>query len=161
MRRSQIAAATTLMVLALGTAIARLEAQTPNALAGTWTLDVAKSKYSPGPAPKTLTLMIEDTADGMKTASDVVMADGQTYRTTYTAKVDGKDYPLVGSPFADTVALETKGNNRLRTDKKSGKVVMRYDGVLSADGKTFTVDQKGTGAKGEPVHNTLVLVKKM
>ena len=33
---------------------------------GTWKLDVAKSKYSPGPAPKSLTLKFEATADGIK-----------------------------------------------------------------------------------------------
>jgi len=41
---------------------------------GTWKLNTAKSKYSPGPAPKSLTLTWEATADGIKHAADGVTA---------------------------------------------------------------------------------------
>ncbi len=37
---------------------------------GNWKLDVAKSKYKPGPGPKSLTLKFEATADGIKLTSD-------------------------------------------------------------------------------------------
>ena len=57
--------------------------------------------------------------------------------------------------------MTKKGNARTQVDKKGGKVVMTYDGVLSADGKTFTVQMKGTDEKGQPVNNSLVYVKKM
>jgi hypothetical protein len=56
---------------------------------------------------------------------------------------DGKDYPLKGSPIADTVSLERPDAlTTLRTDKK--------------DGKTFTVAINGVNAKGEPFNNMLV-----
>ena len=38
---------------------------------------------------------------------------------------------------------------------------MTYDGVLAADGKTFTVQNKGTDPNGQPVSNPLLYVKKM
>ena len=40
------------------------------------------------------------------------------------------------------VSITRKGNARTQVEKKDGKIVMTYDGVLSADGKTFTVQMK-------------------
>jgi hypothetical protein len=147
--------------VALWSAAAQSQAQAADPMVGTWTLDPARSKFSPGPAPKSVTLTFSETADGMKQTSDAVLPDGQTIHQEATAKADGKDYPLSGSPVADTVSFTRKGNARTRVDKKGGKIVMTYDGVLSADGKTFTVEVKGTDAKGQPVSNSVVYVKKM
>jgi hypothetical protein len=41
-------------------------AQAADPQVGTWKLDVAKSKYSPGPPPKEITLTIESQPDGLK-----------------------------------------------------------------------------------------------
>ncbi len=41
-----------------------VSAQSANPAAGTWQLNVAKSKYSPGPAPKSSTIKIVANADG-------------------------------------------------------------------------------------------------
>ena len=61
----------------------------------------------------------------------------------------------------DTVSLTRKGNARTQVEKKDGKIVMTYEGVLSADGKTFNVQMKGTNSQGQPVNNSLVYVKKI
>ena len=161
MRVARIALVSVAVSLALWGAAPPSQAQAPDPLVGTWTLDVSKSKFSPGPAPKSITLTFSETADGMKFVSDVVQSDGQPVHQEFTAKVDGKDYPVSGSPTADTVSLTRKGNARTRVDKKGGKIVMTYEGRLSADGKTFTVQTKGTNAKGQPVSNSVVYVKKM
>ena len=147
--------------LALWTAGLQSQAQATDPLMGTWTLDVSKSKFSPGPGPKSITLTFSETADGVKQVSDVVSSDGQTVHHEFTAKADGKDYPVSGLPTADSVSLTRKGSARSRVDKKDGKVVMTYEGVISPDGKTFTVQTRGTNAKGQPVRNTVVYVKKM
>ena len=39
-------------------------AQAPDPFVGTWKLDVAKSTYKPGPAPKSLTVVIEAAGKG-------------------------------------------------------------------------------------------------
>ena len=39
-------------------------AQAADNFLGTWTLNIAKSKYDPGPAPKSQTTVLERTADG-------------------------------------------------------------------------------------------------
>jgi hypothetical protein len=47
----------------------------------------------------------------------------------------------------------------LRTDKKNGKAVVTYKRVVAKDGKTFTVEIKGTNPKGEAFSNVLVFEK--
>jgi hypothetical protein len=159
MRSRQFALTAIVLSMGFWSAATHVRAQAADPLTGTWTLDAASSKFSPGPPPKSLMLTFEDTADGVKYQSDLVTPDGQTIHQEFTAKADGKDYPVVGSSI-DAVALTKKGNTRTRVDKKSGKVVMNYEGVISADGKTFTVQQKGTDAQGQAVSNTVVFVKK-
>ena len=45
------------------------------------------------------------------------------------------------------------------TIKKGGKVVVSVHRVVSADGKTLTVHNKGTHADGKAYHDTLVFDK--
>ena len=133
-------------------------AQAAESIVGTWTLNVARSTYSPGPAPKSLTVKFEAAGDGIKSTSDTVAADGSSTQTEYTAKYDGKDYPLKGMKTADTVSLkQVDASTTVRTDKKAGKVVRTYTRKLSADGKTMTVTITGTDEQGRTIHNTVVL----
>lgn len=127
---------------------------------GTWKLNVEKSKYSPGPAPKSLTAKFEAAGKGIKVTTQGVGADGKPNGTEYTAEYDGKDYPIKGSPTSDTVALKRiSDTSSERTDKKAGKVVQTFKRVVAKDGKTFTVHITGSNAKGEPVNHMLVFEK--
>jgi hypothetical protein len=145
----------------LVTSLAALSAQDANPRVGTWTVNVAKSKYDPGPAPKSHTLKIEAAGKGEEVASEVVNADGSKTATTYTADYDGKPHPLTGSALADTVTLKRiDANTSERTDSKGGKTVQTLHRVVSKDGKTMTVTIKGTNAEGKPVHNVVVFEKK-
>ncbi len=128
--------------------------------AGTWKLDVAKSKYNPGPSPKSGTVTYEETADGIKRTGESISAEGTKTVFEYTAKYDGKDYPVTGSDVFDTVALKRiNANTVAATLKKSGKVVATARRVVSKDGKTLTLTNNGTNAKGEKMHNVLVYEK--
>jgi hypothetical protein len=134
--------------------------QAADPIIGTWKLDVAKSKYSPGPPPKSLTVKFEAAGKGVKLTTDGVGADGQPTHTEYTADYDGKDYPLIGSPVADMVSLKrVDASTSVRTDKKGGKVVQTLTRKMSKDGKSFTVTVKGTDPQGQAVNNVLVFVK--
>lgn len=127
---------------------------------GSWKLNVAKSKYSPGPAPKSLTVKFEPAGKGVKLTTEGVSADGKPTATEYTANYDGKDVPLKGSPVADTVSLRRiDALTTERTDKKAGKVVQTLKREIAKDGKSFTVTVKGTTAKGEPINHMLVFEK--
>src|SRR5690242_15834772 len=70
---------------------------------GTWKLNVQKSRFNPGPAPQSQTIMWEKVGDAMKFMAQTVTADGKTASMEYTYKYDGKDYPVQGSPNVDSV----------------------------------------------------------
>ena len=128
---------------------------------GTWNLNVEKSKYSPGPAPKSQVLTIEAAGKGEKVTSATVAADGAKTGTEYTADFDGKPHPLKGSATADMVTLKRVDSHTTeRVDSKAGKTVMTFHRVVSKDGKTMTVTVKGTDAKGQAVNNVVVFEKK-
>ena len=132
-------------------------ADSHDAAVGSWALNVAKSKYDPGPPPKSMTLKIERAGDGVKVTAVSVSADGVSTQTEYTATYDGKDHPLKGVEDADTVSVKRIDSNTIeRTDKKAGKVLRTYTRKLSADGKTLTATIKGTDAKGRTIHDQAV-----
>jgi len=144
----------------LGAGLERLSAQASDPRIGTWKLNVAKSKYSPGPPPKSQTLTVEPSGQGEKVTSEVVNADGTSTTTQYTANFDGKDYPLTGSAIADMVSLKRiDARTTERTDKKGGTVAQTIKRVVSADGKTMNVTVKGKNAQGQEVSNVVVFEK--
>jgi hypothetical protein len=124
---------------------------------GTWKLNVAKSKYSPGPGPKSLTIKLEATADGIKLTSDGVNSEGKPTHGEYVSKFDGKDVPWEGNPDADTAAAKKIDDNSYENIwKKDGKTTISAKVVVSKDGKTINTTQSGTDSKGRTVKNTLV-----
>lgn len=125
---------------------------------GTWKLNVAASKFSPGPAPKSQTITFEPTKDGIKLTSHAVDAEGAEKHGEYLSKFDGKDVPWKGNADADTSsAKRVDDNSYTNTWKKAGVVTIDSKVVVSPDGKTLTISQKGKDAKGRAVENTLVL----
>jgi len=125
---------------------------------GVWKLNVAKSKYSPGPVPTSATTTIEAAGKGTKVSVDQTMPDGSKRQWSVTADYDGKDTPVVGNnPDADTIARTRVNASTVRTvSKKGGKVTTTQTSAVSADGKTRTVTTKGVNAKGETVNNVAI-----
>src|SRR5579863_9582909 len=106
---------------------------------GTWKLNVAKSKYSPGPPPKSATITYEETAEGIKRTGESVDAEGKTTSFEYTAKYDGKDYPVTGSDVYDAIALKRINDFTVEaTIKKGANVVGTARRVVSKNGKVMT-----------------------
>jgi hypothetical protein len=143
----------------LVTAAGVLSAQS-NPRVGTWHNNLAKSKYSPGPAPKSQVLKIEAAGEGEKVTSESVSSTGAKAVSVYTANYDGKPYPITGSETADMVSLKRiDANTSERTDSKGGKVVQTFQRVVSKDGKTMTVTVKGMNAQGQAISNVIVFEK--
>ncbi len=150
-----------LLALQLG-AILTWAASGDNPAAGTWKLNLAKSKYSTGAPPASATLTIQAQGEGLKTTYEEVEADGSHNGYEYTASFDGKDYPVTvsGSPDwrangldgADTVAIRHTGANSYSTLLKNSKgIVMTMRSVVSKNGDVLTVTIGGADAKGQPV----------
>ena len=126
---------------------------------GTWTLDVAKSKFNPGPALKSATRTYTESADGLALEGKTVAADGKEASMHVAYKADGKSYPVTGNPDADTVTPKSVDSRTWDfTLTKDGKVVGTVHRVVSADGKTLTVHNKGTH-NGLPYDDTLVFTR--
>ena len=127
---------------------------------GTWKVDLAKSKYSPGPAPKSMTIVYTPAGETMTITVDVVPATGDPQKWEMTAAYDGKDHPVTGNPDADSISMkrinDTTGES---TFKKGGKVMAVNTRVLSADGKTLTITSKGTTSDGKPRNDVAVYEK--
>jgi hypothetical protein len=142
------------MVVLVGSLIAA------DAAIGTWKLNVAKSRYSPGPPPKSAIFTYEAIGEGIRRTGETVNADGQTISFEYTAQYDGKDYPIRGNPNADTVSLKRVNDRTVEaTLKKNGKVTTTVRRVVSSDGKTLTLTMTGTNAQGQTVNNVTVYEK--
>jgi hypothetical protein len=130
-----------------------------DAVVGTWRLNVAKSKFT-GTAPQSGTRVYAETADGITLDQKMIGADGKERSLHTTIKYDGKDYPVTGNPDGDSVAGKVIDAHTTNfTIKNGGKVVGTVHRVVSADGKTLTVHNKGTHADGKRYDDTLVFDK--
>jgi hypothetical protein len=127
---------------------------------GTWKLNVAKSKYSPGPVPKSATVTFEAVGDAVKRTGDSIAADGRKSSLSYTAKMDGKFYPVTGSDLYDEISIKKiDDHNTEATMKRAGKLVANAKRNISSDGKSMTITISGTNAKGEKVNSVGVFDK--
>jgi hypothetical protein len=130
-------------------------------LSGTLNMNAEKSKYSPGPPPKSLTVVVESDENNYKIDATGTDGDGKPIHVQYSAKFDGKDYPATGAPNADTVSVKRIDANTVETmQKKDGKVVMTITTKVSKDGKTRASTWHGKNAEGKDVHNVVVFDKK-
>ena len=127
---------------------------------GTWKLNLDKSKYSPGPAPKSATLTIEAQDGGIKYTSHGENAEGSPIHIEFTAKYDGQDNPVTGSPDFNSIALKRIDADTIEaTIKKDGMVRGTSRTVISHDGQTRTLTSKGKNAAGQDVNNVVVYDK--
>ena len=136
-------------------------AQPKDPFVGTWRLDTAKSKYSPGPAPKSQTAVYEAAGQGYRVTVKAEPASGAAQEWSYTTALDGKDVPVKGNnPNAEMIAVKRIDATTLETvNKKGGKVTTTQQNVVSADGKTRTVTSTGVDGQGQKVNNVTVFTK--
>lgn len=127
---------------------------------GTWTLNVAKSKFDPGPPPMSQRRTEERVGDAMSTSVEGVDAKGVRISYRFVVPTDGKDHPVTGAgiPYgSDTIAMTAVDPFTLdATFKKAGAVMGTARAVMSKDGKTLTVESKGKSASGQPTNNMTV-----
>jgi hypothetical protein len=133
-----------------------------NPLVGNWKLNTAKSKFDPGPAPKSLTRTVVAQGDGVKYTFEGVSADGKPITYGFSVNFDGKDNPIMGSipSGADTISAKRIDPSTFEaTLKKAGKVIGTSKVTVSKDGKVTTVDSTGTTASGAKAHDVQVYDK--
>jgi hypothetical protein len=157
LERTMKARRTALTVVTLFLGLATCFAENPNL--GTWKLNEAKSKLSPG-LPKNLMVKYEAAGANIRAVVDGVDGQGKPTHNEWTGKFDGKDYPVTGDPNSDMRSLKQIDDRTLKlTVKKGGKVTMTGTIVVAADGKSRTLTASGTNAEGKKMESTSVYDK--
>jgi len=125
----------------------------PDQLVGAWRLDVAKSRYRPGPAP------LSETRTYVRVGENVLgvilreFANGRRERIEYTANYD-REYPVTGTEDYDMVVLK-------RIDRSTSEAVLSHAGrvfgtarrVVAPDGKSMTITFRRDSETGVSVLN--------
>jgi major membrane immunogen (membrane-anchored lipoprotein) len=133
-----------------------------NPALGTWKLNVAKSKFTGAPAPKELTRTLTADGDAVKYTFAGTAADGSTLAYSFTAKFDGKDYPVEGKAPGgfDHIAIKKVNDHTYEvSQKREDKVVGSGKATVAKDGKTTTVTLKYTNTDGKSVSTTSLYEK--
>ena len=114
---------------------------------GVWQLNLAKSTYRTGEAPKSQKRTYELHSNGIKTTVETVDADGQASMAEFVAQYDSIQYPVTGSAEVDGVALKRINPQTAEaTISHAGRTVGTARRLISPDGKTLTLtfrDAKG------------------
>jgi len=136
----------------------RETADPPPQLIGTWRLAVAKSKYTPGPPPRSETRVYRRQSDGVHGVVTRVLADGKTEKFEYTANF-GQDIVVTGIADYDRVTLR-------KVDELTSDAVLSHAGnvygvarrAVAQDGRamTITFDRKNNDLR---IHNVAVYEK--
>jgi hypothetical protein len=114
-------------------------------LLGTWKLNVAKSKYKIGITPQSQTRVYEPSGERVKATIKTTHANGRTTTVEYVADYDSVEYPVTGSPDADTIALKKVAPRTAEAIlSHAGQVMATVRRVISEDGKTMTIAYQGT-----------------
>ena len=130
-----------------------------NPFVGTWKLNLAKSKFNPGPAPKSQTRTWA--VDG-KVSAKGLNPTGKPVAYGYPVMGDGKHYPTTGAVpnSADTISSKRIDANTIEANfSRGGKPSDTTRFVVSKNRKVLTIAAKGTLPDGKLLDDLLVLDK--
>lgn len=155
---SVILAATVAATLSLEAAQAP-SATSEDYIVGTWELNVAKSKYSPGPGPVSETRTYRRGPNGIEGTIQRRFSDGRSERIEYVAEYD-REYPVMGTAEYDHILMK-------RMTARTAEAVLSHAGrvygtarrVVDDSGKTMTITFKREGSSGKPISNTALYEK--
>lgn len=125
----------------------------PDQLVGAWRLNLAKSRYRPGPGPTSETRTYVRQGENVLGVIQRTFPDGRRERIEYTANYD-REYPVTGTEDYDHVVLK-------RIDTYTSEAVLSHAGrvfgtarrVIAADGKSMTITFRRDSESGVSVLN--------
>jgi len=127
---------------------------------GTWHVDVAKSNYAKGTAPRKSVMTTTVLPNGeVKTIVDTVRPDGSKGHAEFSYAYDGKDYPILSTAkgAVDTISYKRIDPHTVQITRKKGGTVLGITTLtVSADGKTATSVSNGKTKTGKPVKSIVV-----
>ena len=114
---------------------ATLVAADPNA--GTWKLNLEKSKYKTGTPPKEQTLTIAEAGSDLDVTLSGTAADGAAIMSHYTVPAEGGEGKIIQSPYEAVSGKRMGPNEREITLSKGGKDVLTAHSRVSAVRRTM------------------------
>jgi hypothetical protein len=129
---------------------------------GTWQLNLAKSKWSPGPLPKSQTASVQAEGQNHSVTVTGIDAAGKPTSAVFTRIYDAQSHPAgpPSPPDFDAATLTRVDSNTIIISRtKAGKLVQTITNVLSQDGKMLTVTTIGIDANGRPLNNNTIYDK--
>jgi hypothetical protein len=125
---------------------------------GTWKLNAAKSKAPGGRIPHpSSTNIIEIQGETMHLISNQTDTTGKMEHVEYTAKLDGKEYPVKVTPPGPqpyTISLKRINPRTREFVEVIGNFTIKGQDVLSEDGKSFSRIVNSKDAEG---HDTSII----
>jgi hypothetical protein len=120
-----------------------------SSLIGSWKLNLDKSKFSPGTAPRSITLIYEQDGQNIRNIGQITDAKGNSVTGVNIHIYDGQPHPSTGDPDYDATAYtRVDANTIIFTRLKAGKLIATGTLVVSQDGKTLSVTITGSGTSG-------------
>ena len=136
-----------------------LAAAQPDPVLGVWKLNLARSRFNPGPAPRSQTRTYTQTPNGIQVTIRSVDINGHSATIEFPEKYDGKDYAVEGSDIADALAMVRINDYMAEaTMKHGGMVVATARRLITDEGKTLAISFKDRSSE-HPVDNELVYDK--
>lgn len=150
-----------LFAIVLGTALTQDAYSQSELLLGAWKINIARSLFSTGPAPKSGLLIYEAIGNGVfRATTETMSAEGKPNKSTRTIRYDGRLYPETGANNVDASAYTRVDEYTEQfTRTKSGKITETGTRVVSRDGKTYTITSSGINAQGQRFNNVIVFEK--
>jgi hypothetical protein len=134
-----------------------------------WTLDVADSSMVDNPArcgqcvrasPEVVKLILASTGIAPRGEEKALRLEGDELRFTsninFRARLDGREYPVEGLPFADAVAIQMRDDGDVATTVKAGgKPVSTYRRTMVSDNR-MVITVRHVGLRGAESREILV-----
>jgi hypothetical protein len=128
---------------------------------GTWNLVIEKSKFNPGPPPKSEVRTYVQTPEGIVATITTVQSDGTKRTISYPWQPDGTERAVLGSELLDTIRLERVDNLTAEATLRHGdKVIASERRTLALDGTSMTITVKDISLEDRPIDIIAVYEKR-
>jgi hypothetical protein len=118
---------------------------------GTWHLNAATSKFESSAKEQSETRTYHISGGKLTMKSSSKDLSGKVLNFSYSAAWDGKSYPMVGNPNADSISLTAAGDREVRAKSRfHGKLSVQSTATVAANGKHLTIKRKMLRLKGAP-----------
>ena len=128
MNRRSVLSLTTMVMLFLAivfaTALTQPGLAQSNSWLGMWKLNLAKSTYTPGQAPRSSTYNFQGAGANLTNTVDTVDAAGNSTKGVNMHNYDGQPHPVSGNPSVDARSYtRADANTAISASAKAGKLV--------------------------------------